>query len=115
MDGRWCTTGGRESFGPTIGGERFRIRFGASGRRYVFSRIDEAVGDGDLDGAVVVVSTRDRAGEPRALWIGTGEGLRGGVSVPEHEIHAHWLAETPADRARVIADLGGAAVATLAA
>ncbi len=87
------------------GGERFEIRTGVSGRRYVFSRLDHPIESGDLDGAVVAITARGSAGARRLLWIGTADRLPPGVATAGREIHAHWLAETPAARARVVADL----------
>lgn len=91
--------------GPVTGGERFEIRTGISGRRYVFSRLDHPIECGDLDGAVVAITARGPAGARRLLWIGAADRLPDGVATTGREIHAHWLAETPAARARVVADL----------
>lgn len=87
------------------GGERFEIRTGISGRRYVFSRLDHPIESGDLDGAVVAISTRGPAGARRLLWIGPADRLPPGVATAGREIHAHWLAETSSARVRVVADL----------
>lgn len=97
-EGAWAT--------PVVGGERFSLRVGASGRRYVFSRLDDAIDDGELDGAVVALAEGGRVGGSRLLWIGAGEDLPVGRPAPGRQIHVHWLAETAAERARVIADLG---------
>jgi hypothetical protein len=90
---------------PVTGGERFAIRTGVSGRRYVFSRLDHPIESGDLDGAVVAITARGPAGAGRLLWIGAADRLPFAVATAGGEIHAHWLADTPAARARVVADL----------
>lgn len=106
MDGRGLGRRGRDGMTTVVGGDRFRLRIGTSGRRYVFSRVEPALDAGDLDGAVVALTARDRSGAARLVWIGAGERLPAEATAPGHEIQAHWLAETAAERARVIADLG---------
>lgn len=88
-----------------LGGDRFRLWTGRSGRRHVFSRLEGAIAPDDLDGAVVLMAAPGDGG--RIVWIGAAAArmpARIGV-----EVFAHWLAETPADRAAIIADLGGEA------
>jgi hypothetical protein len=91
---------------PVVGGERFGLWAGASGRRHVFSRVDHPIEDGDLDGAVVAIVDRRGTGPERLVWLGRGEDApRGTEAASGREIHAHWLAETARARAAVIADL----------
>jgi hypothetical protein len=117
MSGREVRAGGEPQGSPVkssesapvvrlvTGGERFEILTGISGRRYVFSRLDHPIESGDLDGAVVAITAGGPAGGRRLLWIGAADRLPHGIATAGREIHAHWLAETPAARARVVADL----------
>lgn len=90
-----------------VGGDRFRLWTGRSGRRRVFSRLDGAATAEDLDGAVAMIVTAEST--PRLLWIGVGEELPRARRVAGTAVFVHWLAETEAERARVIEDLGGPA------
>ncbi|WP_333823677.1 hypothetical protein [Pinisolibacter sp.] len=109
MSGCDIRAGGESVAAPAVslvaGGERFEIRTGESGRRYVFSRLDHPIESGDLDGAVVAIISRGSARRRRLLWIGAADRLPPGIAIAGREVHAHWLAETPAARARVVADL----------
>lgn len=88
-----------------VGGDRFRLWTGRSGRRRVFSRLDGSATAEDLDGAVAMIVVGESL--PRVRWIGRGEDLprtgRGDT------VYVHWLAESEAERARLIEDLGGSA------
>lgn len=86
-----------------IAGERFRLFAGGSGRRYVFTRLEDGHDPTDLDGAVVVIARATREG-PRPLWIGSAERTPRDLA-PGVEIWAHWLAETAAARGAAVADL----------
>ena len=106
MDARGVGTEVGRMTVPVVGGERFRIGIGSSGRRYVFSRVDHPIETGDLDGAVVALVARDGGAASRLLWVGAGERAPLGSVAQGQELHAHWLAATAAERARVIGDLG---------
>ncbi len=102
-EGAWRTA-------PIVGGERFGLWAGTSGRRHVFSRVDHPIEDGDLDGAVVAIVDRHGAGQARLVWLGRGEDTpRCTGTANGRENHTHWLAATTWARAAVIADLIGAA------
>ena len=107
MDGRGVGTGSGGVVARVVGGERFGIRNGRSGRRYVLSRIDHRIEVGDLDGAVVVITAGEAAGTEAIVWVGRGEEAPCGRVAAGRAVHAHWLAETDEARAAVIADLAG--------
>jgi hypothetical protein len=100
------TMGARMS-AVVAGGERFGMRIGRSGRRYVFSRVDHPVADGDFDGAVIVVVRRGAGAGAPASWVGEADDAGAVMVTADHEIHAHWLAETAVERRWAILDLGG--------
>lgn len=92
----------------TIGGaERYRLWIGRSGRRHVFTRIEDGRDAADLEGAVVMIAAPGPGGVDRPLWIGeAGRAPLDGLH-RTRRVFAHWLAETATARAAVIADLGG--------
>lgn len=88
-----------------LGTDRFRMWTGRSGRRHVFSRLEGPIAADDLDGAVVLIAAQGDAG--RIVWVGVAaasERLPFAIGV---EVFAHWLADTPAERTAIVADLGG--------
>lgn len=102
-----CMTGvaseqSRGRFSRAGVGEGHALWIGRSGRRHVFSRL-EALEDDDLEGAVLLLARRDDDGELVA------ERLISSADRPPRldgrEVWVHWLAETEAARAAVIADL----------
>lgn len=101
----WTASGTVVAMVP--GGERYRLWTGRSGRRHVFTRVEGAVDPADLDGAVVMIVARRPDGETRPVWIGEAERAPLGGPEGHHDVYAHWLAETSAERRAVIADLGG--------
>lgn len=98
----------RSLSGQVVDGERFRTWVGRSGRRHLFTRLDGGVEPVDLDGAVVIVAVVDPQGESRPAWVGAAERLPAEAAAQRRRLFAHFLAETPAARAAVIADLVGA-------
>ena len=88
-----------------LGTDRFRMWTGRSGRRHLFSRLDGPLTVDDLVGAVVLIAARGDAG--RIVWIGAAEPTARLPLALGVEVFAHWLAETPAERAAIVADLGG--------
>ena len=104
-----CGVATRGIAAAVVGGDRFALWVGRSGRRHVFSRLEGSVDADDLAGAVVLITG---PGEDRSiLWVGSGAEVPPEWSATGRAIHAHWLAETAAERAAVIADLGGRPVA----
>ena len=88
---------------PSIvpGAERFRLWTGRSGRPRVFSRLTAADRD-DLDGAVILIAGTDGT----ARRVGTAADLD--LSrVALASVWVHWMAESDAERQRLIEDLGG--------
>lgn len=105
MAGLWATATNGDSISATvaggvIGGDRFRLETGRSGRWHVFSRLDGPVEAADLAGAVVLLRY-----DGRRVWAGPGEWLRLDRVTRGAEVLVHWLAETQAERARLLADL----------
>ena len=90
-----------------LGTDRFRMWTGRSGRRHVFTRLEGSLTVEDLVGAVVLIATRGDAG--RIVWIGAAEPTTRLPLALGVEVFAHWLAETPAERAATVADLDGRA------
>ncbi|TBW33965.1 hypothetical protein EYW49_19100 [Siculibacillus lacustris] len=89
---------------PVAGGlaRRFRAWRGASGRRYVFTRIEgRDLPQGDLDDAVVAV----RCGSMVPATFAEARDLTPATRAGDCEIFAHYLAPTAADRLAVLADL----------
>lgn len=88
-----------------LGIDRFRMWTGRSGRRHLFSRLDGSLTLDDLAGAVVLIAPR---GDGEAIvWVGAVEAATRLPLAPGLEVFAHWLAETPAARAAIAADLDG--------
>jgi len=107
-------TADRGLMASIVGGDRFRIFVGRSGRRHVFSRIDPDLDAADLDGAVVLIAGRDRTGEPAIVRVGEAAGPLWAPRLAEAEVFAHWLAPTAAARRALIADLGGTVASDVA-
>jgi hypothetical protein len=85
-----------------VGGDRFCLFFGRSGRRHVFSRLDGELDPADLTGAVVLIAGR---GDAPPLWVGEGDDVPPAGFAGTAAVFAHFLAETAAERRAVIVDL----------
>ncbi|MER2607023.1 MAG: hypothetical protein ABTQ29_14410 [Siculibacillus sp.] len=83
-----------------IAAERFVVRRGASGRRYVFTRIEALDAAEDLSETVVMIRGRHGGAETVAFALGGGEAGPG-----PGEIWAHYLARTAGARQAALADL----------
>ena len=92
-----------EAAAAVVGGDRFRLWTGRSGRRHVFTRVEADDASADLDGAVVLIESRDRTGAP-VVRIEAG-GAAGRRARSCGTVWAHFLADTEEARRAVAADL----------
>jgi len=93
-------------------GDRFRYWRGTSGRRYLFSLLQETDFD-DLQNVVMIEATIAGA-EPIPVWLGEidGEGTKSGFEIgmataPKRRAFAHFLAGSDSERHAVMLDLAG--------
>ncbi|MBP0573580.1 hypothetical protein J8J40_23055, partial [Mycobacterium tuberculosis] len=79
-------------------GERFRYWYGASGRRYLFSKVTAADVTDSTD-AIVLVAGAD---PDRPVFVGTTAPRQ---TPAETVVYVHLLAATEAERQAIVADL----------